>query len=206
MSKTYPQRKCRESKEKFVKLPHEMLDSGAWKSLTPLERSIFVCLLRQYNGRNNGDLSYTKSTAKKFGLPTSGTTLRKALDELWKRGFIKLTRQGSFGSTRTCNLWAVTSWPIDDTHAKVKATSYASNHWKTWTIDQPSPDYQQKFPSVKAKRRKQVPKKSRVPKQDLTGRVEAPKVDTTSPRCEPVKARNPLCTGPDSEHLFTSTE
>ena len=207
MARTYAQGKFRESKDKFVMLPHELLDSEAWKSLAPPARCVFVCLLRQYNGRNNGDLSFTKSTARAFGLPTSGTTLRRTLDALWERGFTVLTRPGCFGSTRTCNLWAVTIWPIDDCHAKdIKATSYASDHWKRWTKDQASPDYRQKFPSVEAKRRKQVPKKSQVVPQDLTGSVEAPKIDSTSATCGPVKTQEPHATGPDNELLSTSRE
>ena len=66
--------------EPFVMLMREMLESAAWNSLTAQSRSVFIALMQQYNGGNNGDLSYTKTTAERLGLSTSGTSIRKAGD------------------------------------------------------------------------------------------------------------------------------
>jgi len=172
-------------------LPYPMLDSAAWISLTPHARSVFIALLRQHNGHNNGDLSYTKNTAKRHGLPTSGTTIRKALDELWEKGFIVQTRQGSFGSTQTCNLWAVTTRPIDDLPANsIKATSCASDLWRQWTEERPSPNYVDNFPAVAAARKKRTSKKSRLTKMDRTGHDDAPGNPTTGANSGPITTLN----------------
>ena len=191
MVASYPKSKGRGHTKRFAMLSYPLLDSDAWKSLTPHARSVFTALLRQYNGGNNGNLSYTKKTAKRQGLSTSGTTMRKAMDELWKKGFIKLTRQGSFGSTQTCNLWAVTTWPIDDFPAEgIKATSYASDLWRQCTKGRLSPNYVDNFPAVAAARKKRTSKKSRVTKMDRTGHENAPGDPTTGVYPEPVAASN----------------
>ena len=110
------------------------------------------------NGKNNGDLSITIAELKKIGELNSSATLTKAFDELWSHGFIVLTREGCFSSTRTCNLWGLTTWPIHENDEKgIKGTKKESNDWMNWTPDCFAPDYRLKFPNVKAKRQRQSP-------------------------------------------------
>ena len=46
--------KGRSTTERFVSLPHYMLRSAAWRSLSPVARCIFIELAAIYNGSNNG--------------------------------------------------------------------------------------------------------------------------------------------------------
>lgn len=142
----------------FVKLPFRLLDSSAWQDLSPRARDIYVRLCRKYNGKNNGDLSLTRSELRKIGELSSSATLTRALDQLWSHGFITSTREGSFGSMRICNLWALTTWEINDNPDKgIKGTRQASNDWKIWSPDNPAADYRKKFTKVQAKRKRQCP-------------------------------------------------
>ena len=161
MANSYAKTKGRRMNELFVKLPHRLLDSPAWQDLSPRAKDIFIRLNRKYNGHNNGDLSMPLSELKRKRVACSSQTLTKALDELWSHGFIVLTREGSFGASRICNLWAVTTSPIHENYEKgIKGTQSPSNDWKIWSPEQPAPDYRMKFPKVQAKRKRQSPRLS----------------------------------------------
>ena len=49
----------RDRAERFVALRHWMLKSPAWRSLSPVERSLYVELAARYNGQNNGRIHYS---------------------------------------------------------------------------------------------------------------------------------------------------
>jgi hypothetical protein len=54
--------------ERFVSLPHYMLRSAAWRSLSPVERSIYIELAQLYSGTNNGCLALSaRDAAKQVG-------------------------------------------------------------------------------------------------------------------------------------------
>lgn len=159
MTSSYSKAKGRRTGDLFVKLPFKLLDSPAWGDLSPRARDIFIKLSRKYNGRNNGDLSLTLSELRKSGELKSSATLTKALDELWLHGFIVLTREGSFGAARTCNLWGLTTWLLNENAEKgIKGTRKASSDWKAWSPEHPALNYQLNFPKVRAKRKRQASK------------------------------------------------
>ena len=140
---------------KFIGLPYNLLDSAAWNDLSPRAIQLFLRLWRKFSGKNNGDLSLTLTELKKAQVLSSSATLTKALDELWSHGFIVSTREGSFGSARLCNLWAITTWPISDIPSKgIKASEAYLNPWRFWKPDQLATDYVNKIDKVKAKRQK----------------------------------------------------
>ena len=147
--------------ESFLQLPHNLLDSPAWNDLSLRARDCFIRLCRKHNGHNNGDMSLPLSELRNLRELRSPRSLSKALDELWSHGFIKLTREGGFGSQRICNLWAVTLWPICENRDKDIKAAERTDDWKQWKPDQPAPDYVEKFPKVNAKRKKQSGKISR---------------------------------------------
>lgn len=74
MSKSYSKAKGRGSfKMTFSALPHCVLDSTDFRNLTASAKVILVACARQYNGKNNGDLSLPLSYLKKWGIKSSAT-------------------------------------------------------------------------------------------------------------------------------------
>ncbi|MBB3170161.1 hypothetical protein [Simiduia aestuariiviva] len=98
----------------FVRLFHRLLDNPDYINLGHTARSLLIDVLRQYNGRNNGDLCVTLTVLRKRGW-TSNDTMRRALGELINAGWIIQTRQGGRNSA---SLYAVTFEPIDDCRGK----------------------------------------------------------------------------------------
>ncbi|QRM27371.1 hypothetical protein [Microvirga sp. VF16] len=81
--------------ERFVSLPHYMLKSAAWRSLSPVERSVFIELALLYNGTNNGRLALSaRDAARQVGC--SKATSARAFIELERKGFIQCRQQGHF--------------------------------------------------------------------------------------------------------------
>jgi hypothetical protein len=87
--------KGRSTTERFVSLPHYMLRSPSWCSLSPVARSIFLELAAIYNGGNNGYLALsTRDAAER--VRCSKDTAARALAELIARGFIECCSRGHF--------------------------------------------------------------------------------------------------------------
>ncbi len=120
--------KGRRDKGPFLALPHAVLDSPNYLSLSVHARSLLVDLSRQYNGNNNGDLCAAWKLMEPRGLK-SRDTLWKALKELRHYGLIELTRQGGLNRP---SLYAVTWLAVDDCGGKldVAPTRVASGLWR----------------------------------------------------------------------------
>lgn len=98
----------------FVSLPKAMVQSPGYRSLSFSARIVLTEILCQYNGRNNGDLSATRTMAKDWGI-ASDNTLKRALDELQSAGWLVQTRDSLFSRHGArCALYAVSWIPIDD--------------------------------------------------------------------------------------------
>lgn len=109
----------RSSSKRFLMLPYEMLSGDAYASLSNKAVKCLVDIAGQFNGVNNGDLSCTLKLMKKLGW-NSNSQITAAKNELIKKGFIVLTRQGGMNK---CNLYAVTWKPIDDCNGKLDRRS-----------------------------------------------------------------------------------
>lgn len=112
----------------FVGLPHYILKSQEFASLTPNGVKLLMELAKEYKGKNNGDFSAAYSVLKTRGWRSPGT-LSKALKELLADGWIVTTRHGG---RHRCSLYAVTWWPIDECGGKLEfATENIPRHdWK----------------------------------------------------------------------------
>ncbi len=112
----------------FVQLRKDVITSTQWAKLTYKAVKLFVDVLEQYNGSNNGDLCITMSVMKKKGWVSSGT-LHAAKNELVEKGWLELTRQGG---RHKCSLYAASIHPIDECGGKHdrRSTHTASNLWK----------------------------------------------------------------------------
>jgi hypothetical protein len=79
----------------FVMLPHYMLDSAAWRSLSLAARSALIELHRLYNGTNNGRLAMpARELAERLGC--SKTHAARILNELEEMGFTVPEKIGTF--------------------------------------------------------------------------------------------------------------
>lgn len=105
----------RTGKDRFLSIPHSVLNSDAYKGLNGWAVRLLVDIGGQYNGMNNGDLCAAFSVMEKRGW-TSKHSLGAALNTLEKVGLIEQTRQG--GRNR-CSLYAVTWKPIDECKGKL---------------------------------------------------------------------------------------
>jgi hypothetical protein len=126
-----------------VAIPHCVIDSENWKHCGGSAITLLVCLARQFNGFNNGDLCASISVLRKVGW-TSSDVLHHALAELRHLGFIELTRQGGLHSA---SLYALAWLPIDDRYGKleVNSTRIASHAYST-----PKPPYRRPPRGAKA--------------------------------------------------------
>jgi len=94
-------------------MPWIFMDSAAWLSLTPAQRSVFFQLCRWYNGFNNGQIGYSVRRASEECNIAKGTAA-KAFKELQSKGFIALEKEGSFSyKLRHAAEWRLTAFPTE---------------------------------------------------------------------------------------------
>jgi hypothetical protein len=99
--------------ERFVALPHYILECPAWLSLTAPARVVYLELMRLYNGSNNGSLALSVRDASDRCNVAKDTASRAFL-ELSEKGFIECMRLGGFSrKTRLATEWRVTALKCD---------------------------------------------------------------------------------------------
>lgn len=106
---------------RVLALPYRLLISDAFDNLSPKAVTVLIKLARNYNGRNNGDLSCTATMMAK-GRPMDAKTLASALFELIDAGLIVRTRESRKGGREQgmarCALYALTWAAIDECPGK----------------------------------------------------------------------------------------
>ena len=86
-----------------------MLDSVAWRSLTPAARVVYVELRRRFHGVNNGWIAFSvRDAADRCNI--NKDTARKAFVTLQERGFIECVTPGGF----TRKVRHATEWRLLD--------------------------------------------------------------------------------------------
>ncbi len=107
----------RSTTERFVALPHYMLNSQAWLALSPGGRSLLVEVLHIYNGANNGRIGLSVRRAAER-LNCSKDTAGRVFLELQRLGFLELSIQGAFHrKTSHSSEWRLTLHRCDRTGA-----------------------------------------------------------------------------------------
>ena len=118
--------KNRKETGRFAQLPHVVLNSADYISLSYKSKALLVDLVYQYNGKNNGDLTAALGFLKTRGWVRSAT-LSSAANELLEANLIIRTREGRFQNPYSrCALYAITWQPINECEGKdleVRATS-----------------------------------------------------------------------------------
>jgi hypothetical protein len=120
--------------ETFALLPDEVLRSDAYKTSPYPARALLTVLAAQYRGYNNGSLTFTRETARAYGV-TNPYMLIESFAELEARGLILATRHGTTTPPRSA-MFALGWWKIDppdpDDPHDATSTAHAPNNWANW--------------------------------------------------------------------------
>jgi hypothetical protein len=112
----------------------EILQSEAWRALPNFARSLYTAIAAQYRGSNNGNLDFTVSKARTYGI--SNKHLAAGIPLLEHVGLIEKTRQGHLaGGKKLCSLYALSCWPVEASETydhPLKLQRPASNGWARW--------------------------------------------------------------------------
>jgi hypothetical protein len=127
--KSYSKSKGRKESGSFLAIPHELLETKKFDSLSTKANKLLLQIARQYKGGNNGDLNATFTDFKAKGW-NSKDTFNRALKELIEKGFIFKTRQG--GYQNKCSLYAITWKPLDESckYDSGVVQSFQRGRWK----------------------------------------------------------------------------
>lgn len=102
------------STRRFAGIPHDVMDHKDYRNLSGGAVKLLLELTRQYNGRNNGDLTLAFSVLKKRGFG-SKSTLAINTKKLLEANLIIRARDGSFSKDGgCCALYALTWQPINE--------------------------------------------------------------------------------------------
>lgn len=114
-----------------VRLYWSLLDSNAWRSLTPAYQRAYIALRRQLTSFNNGDLSLPITYARHHGI-SNESTLARSLRALGAVGLIAITARSAHrpDGSRLPNLYRFTD---EITHAQPRKfieAQPATNEWR----------------------------------------------------------------------------
>lgn len=123
MARSRSKAKGRTESGGFVKLLHALMDTEDFRGLSGSAHKVLMCLMRQYRGNNNGDLSAAFRHAERWGIG-SKSTWASALKELQACNLITRTRVGQFTNPGgRCALYALTWLPIDECDDKIEVAA-----------------------------------------------------------------------------------
>lgn len=93
MVKSYKRSKDKRDGDRYVALPHVVIDSPSYRLLKHPARALLIDIARQYTGSNNGRLVACAKYLKPLGWKSNDTVTR-ALVELKDAGLLIETRMG----------------------------------------------------------------------------------------------------------------
>jgi len=118
--------KKHKSNGQFIKLPHSIVESDAWKDCPASARLVYIAVIWAYNGTNNGSIPLSCRQAAKFAKVTPNTAAT-ALRMLELVGLIECTQKTTFqNGKRLARQYALTHLPVGN---KVATQKYKS--WKS---------------------------------------------------------------------------
>jgi hypothetical protein len=128
MAKQWERNNNRKQSGQYFGLPHAVMNSPNYISLSSHAVKLLNDLGLQYNGKNNGDLCATWSMMKKRGWKST-STLYKAINELTHYGFISKSRQGG---RHKPTLYSLTWQSIDECKGKldIDPTNIPQGFWR----------------------------------------------------------------------------
>jgi|SRR5262245_42225260 len=81
--------------ERFLRLPHSLLHSLEWRTLSVTERAAFIEVAGRYNGRNNGAIPYSTRELQRE-LRIRRTKACRIFQVLEEKGHLVCYKRGSF--------------------------------------------------------------------------------------------------------------
>lgn len=169
---------------RFVRLDHKILNSNAYRSLSPNDRSLLVELIMLHNNKNNGSLYLSvRDAAHRMGL-ADVTAASRAFDNLMALGFIELMQEAYFN---------------------VKASEYSrARCWRlTWEAGPgrkgPSWTFLEREPAPQTKARKRMERGLRVLKTYRKAKSDGRLPVVDSDICESLKHETTPLTVLDSD-------
>lgn len=93
MAKSYKRSKDKRDGDRYVALPHVVIDSPSYRALGYAARALLLDIARQYTGSNNGRLVACAKYLKPMGW-RSHDTVSRALMEVKDAGLLIETRMG----------------------------------------------------------------------------------------------------------------
>jgi len=99
---------------RFIAIPHSVLHCPDYIALTPVAKVLLIELTRQYNGKNNGDLTLAWSIMRERGFNAESTVLR-GKKNLLERKIVTEVRKGiAKKGVRLCSLYALNWLRVDE--------------------------------------------------------------------------------------------
>jgi hypothetical protein len=140
MAKSYGKSKGRKETGRFIAIPHSVLDHPDYIRQKGNAVKLLNELARQYNGKNNGNLTVAYSVVVKRGF-NSKETVAKAKNELLEAGLIVQTRKGRFMNPGSkCDLYAITWRAIDECLGCDLEIGSTNAPYRKFSIAKPSPE------------------------------------------------------------------
>ena len=136
------QSRKKQARARYISIDFAVLEHPDFYEANPRCHKMLLYLLRQFNGKNNGDFTAAYSVLKKFGFK-SKDTIASTLEELIARGLIVRTREAKFQNPNaTCALYAVTWFPINECGGKldVKPTTKVVRNFALETSESTRPE------------------------------------------------------------------
>lgn len=124
----------RNKTSRFARFDHSLMESPAYRALTPNARALLIELTRMDNGSNNGALWLSVRDAAALMGVANTKTASAALNELQEMGFISMTKDAHF-KVKTAETARARCWRL--TYEAVRGKQGPTN------------DYQQRQPSTK---------------------------------------------------------
>ncbi len=94
----------------FIRVSHRLIDTPAFKRLSPSALKLLLVLWRRHNGRNNGEIPFGVRDAREWGLLHSAAAA--ALEELRRYGFIECAEESNLCGRRA-RRWLLTEESTD---------------------------------------------------------------------------------------------
>jgi hypothetical protein len=118
------------SRGPFVQLHRYMMQTAAWRDLSPTARALYVELKARYNGKNNGALAFSARDAGD-ALGRGKSSASRFFVELEQHGFIVREKASTFNQKRLSIEWRLTELRCDVTN------SLPTKEFARWGMDRP---------------------------------------------------------------------
>lgn len=114
-----------------LRIYDEVFDSAAFAALSSTDILVYLALLRELRGSNNGNLSLPIARAQRYGIK-SHVTLARSLRALRAVGLIARVRHGGADKDgeRQCSLYRITDVEVYENRKLLIDAMPATNEWK----------------------------------------------------------------------------